>query len=167
MKLIWPPVPGAKERHRLDPARIIETAEDLVRSVGDRLPGSSLAGLAVELAQIARATDERARHARRPIHIIRLASLAAIMASLPGLWYLAAQEVTRLDPSRGQRTRNARECNRFQTPDQGGSGSLGFNHRLKPMSQSSIRLKPTSAYPLSKVSSLPRANGTTTLRMKR
>jgi hypothetical protein len=47
--------------HRLDPARIIETSENLARTVGDSLPGSSLAGLAVELARIARATDERAR----------------------------------------------------------------------------------------------------------
>jgi hypothetical protein len=40
------------------------------------------------LARIARATDERARQARRPIHAIRVASLLAIGASLLGLWYL-------------------------------------------------------------------------------
>ena len=47
-------------RHRLDPSRIIETAENLARDVCTRLPGTSLAGLACELVQIAHATDERA-----------------------------------------------------------------------------------------------------------
>ena len=59
-------IPG--ERHRLDPARIIETAENLARDVGEKLPGSSLAGLAAELAQIAHATDQRA--ARPQAHLL-------------------------------------------------------------------------------------------------
>jgi len=74
--------------HRLDPARIIEIAENLALRIGQRLPGSSLAGLAVELARIARDTDQRARQARRPILAIRFASVTAILASLLGLWYL-------------------------------------------------------------------------------
>jgi hypothetical protein len=82
-------------RHRLDPARIIETAENLARGVGDRLPGSSLAGLAAELERIARSTDERARQARRPIYAIRVASLLAVCASLLGLWYLVDHIHTR------------------------------------------------------------------------
>ena len=58
MKVVLPAGAIAQERHRLDPARIIETAENLARDVGERLPGSSLAGLAVVLSQIAHATDE-------------------------------------------------------------------------------------------------------------
>ncbi len=79
-------IPG--EKHRLDPARIIETAENLARDVGERLPGSSLAGLAAELAQIAHATDQRARQARRPIYSIRFISVLAVGASLLALAYL-------------------------------------------------------------------------------
>jgi len=74
--------------HRLNPARIVETAENLAQRIGQRLPGRSLAGLAVELARIARQTDERASEARRPILAIRFASATAILASLIGLWYL-------------------------------------------------------------------------------
>jgi hypothetical protein len=83
------------DSHRLDPAKIVETAENLARGVGERLPGSTLAGLATELMRIARQTDERARQARRPIYAIRVASLLAISASLLGLWYLGNHIHTR------------------------------------------------------------------------
>jgi len=95
MKLILPAGVRPYERHRLDPTKIVETAENLARRVGERLPGSSLAGLAVELAGIARKTDERARQARRPIYAIRVASLLAISATILGLWYLAGHIHTR------------------------------------------------------------------------
>ena len=77
------------ERHRLDPAKIVETAENLARGVGERLPASTLAGLAEELAAIAHATDERARQARRPIYAVRVGSVMAIGMAALGLWYLA------------------------------------------------------------------------------
>ena len=95
MKLVLPAGVHPYERHRLDPAKIVETAENLARGVGERLPGSTLAGLAIELAGIARKTDERARQARRPIYAIRVASLLAISASILGLWYLAGHIHTR------------------------------------------------------------------------
>ena len=95
MKVGLPAVAVPQQRHRLDPARIIETAENLAREVGERLPGSSLAGLAVELAQIAHATNERARQARRPIYAIRVVSLVAVSASLLALWYLVGHIHTR------------------------------------------------------------------------
>jgi hypothetical protein len=79
---------ASNERHRLDHANIIETADSLSRRLSDKLPGSTLAGLAVELARIARATEERARQARRPIFTIRAASALAIIACLAALWYL-------------------------------------------------------------------------------
>ena len=83
--------PGSttRERHRLDPARIIETADHLVRRVGEKLPESTLAGLADELAQLARQSEERADAARRPIVAIRIASILAVCGTLVGLWYLA------------------------------------------------------------------------------
>ena len=51
--------------HRLDPAKIIQAAENLARSVDDKFPGSDLASLTAALAGIARATDERVREALR------------------------------------------------------------------------------------------------------
>jgi hypothetical protein len=85
------------EKHRLDPARIIKTAENLAQRVKDSLPGSGLADLAVELAGIAHATNEHARQIRRPIYAIRAASWLAVSASLLGLWYLVTHIRTRWD----------------------------------------------------------------------
>ena len=78
-----------RERHRLDPAKIIETADHLARRVSEKLLESTLAGLAAELAQVVRKTEERAREARRPILAIRIASILAVCGTLLGLWYLA------------------------------------------------------------------------------
>jgi len=83
--------PGSmmRERHRLDPAKIIETADHLARRVSEKLPDSDLAGLAAELASVARQSEERARAARQPILAIRIASILAVCWTLLGLWYLA------------------------------------------------------------------------------
>jgi hypothetical protein len=78
-----------QQRHRLDPARIVETADHLARRVGEKLPDSNLAGLGAELVQLSRQTEERAREARRPILAIRIASILAVCGTLIGLWYLA------------------------------------------------------------------------------
>ena len=86
---------ASTEKHRLDPARIIEAADSLARRIGDRLPESTLAGLAIELARIARATEERARRARQPIVPIRAGSALAIIASLAGVWFLVRDIHTR------------------------------------------------------------------------
>ncbi len=77
-----------RQRHRLDPAKIIETADHLARRVGEKLPDSTLAGLAAELTQVARQTEERAIEAQRPILAIRVASILAVGVTLLGLWYL-------------------------------------------------------------------------------
>lgn len=95
MKVILPAGVRPYEKHRLDPAKIVETAENLARGVGERLPGTTLASLAVKLAAIARDTDERAQQARRPIYAIRAGSLLAISATIFGLWYLAGHIHTR------------------------------------------------------------------------
>jgi hypothetical protein len=83
--------PGAAigERHRLDPGKIIETADHLTRRVSEKLPDSALAGLAAELAQVARQTEDRAHKARQPILAIRIASVLAVCGTLVGVWYLA------------------------------------------------------------------------------
>jgi hypothetical protein len=80
---------GANPRHRLEAGRIIETAKNLAANINARLPTSSLAGLADELAAIAVETDERGRRARRPILAIRTLSAAAIVLAIFGLAYLA------------------------------------------------------------------------------
>jgi hypothetical protein len=87
--------PGPHPEHRLDASKIIETAKHLADDINVRLSGSSLAGLAEELARIAVATDERGRQARRPILAIRLFSVLAICLALLGLWYLARHIHTR------------------------------------------------------------------------
>jgi hypothetical protein len=88
MKVATPWGASLIREHRLDPARIIEAAENLARGVGERMPESSLAGLSVVLVRIARESDERARKARRPNYAIRLASLLAVGAGLLGLSFL-------------------------------------------------------------------------------
>ena len=59
------------------------------------MPGSSLAGLAEELAKVAVATRTRGRQARRPILAIRVVSALAIGLALLGLWYLVRHIHTR------------------------------------------------------------------------
>jgi hypothetical protein len=95
MKLILPSGPEPDVRHRLDTARITETADNLVERIQETLPASSLARLAVELAQVARTSELRALEARTPILGIRLASALAVAASLMALWYLVVHIHTR------------------------------------------------------------------------
>ena len=83
------PRPGPDPKHRLDAGKIVETAKNLADDINTRLPGSSLAGLAEELAKVAVATRTRGRQARRPILAIRAVSALAISLALVGLWYLA------------------------------------------------------------------------------
>jgi hypothetical protein len=83
------PRPGPVPRHRLDAAKIIETAKNLAEDINLRLPGTNLAVLAQELAVLAIATEERGRQARRPFLAIRALSALAISLVLLGLWYLA------------------------------------------------------------------------------
>jgi len=77
-----PPGMNPNRKHRLDPSRIVETAENLARRVSERFPKSNLAERAGELAGIARLTVERIGQARRPIYIIRVVSVLAIVGLL-------------------------------------------------------------------------------------
>jgi hypothetical protein len=83
------PRPGTDPKHRLDAGKIVETAKNLADDINTRMPGSSLAGLAEELARVAVATRTRGRQAHRPILAIRAVSALAIGVALVGLWYLA------------------------------------------------------------------------------
>jgi hypothetical protein len=78
-----------RPKHRLNPDKIIETAKNLADDINARLPGSTLAGLAQELAKLAVATEERALRARRPFIVIRIFSALLIGVVLVGLWYVA------------------------------------------------------------------------------
>jgi hypothetical protein len=49
MKLVSPANHGSRVKHRLDPERIIETAENLAKRIGQQMPGSGLSSLAMEL----------------------------------------------------------------------------------------------------------------------
>lgn len=84
------------QKHRLDPARIIQTAEHLANRVSIRFPESTLAGLAANLADIARETDARARLAREPDRMIRGAGWLAGIVGLLGLWYFIGRIQTHL-----------------------------------------------------------------------
>ena len=94
MRFALPLALSPSASHRLDPAKIIETAENLARRIGDSLPASSLAGLAAQL----RGSHVRpmiAPAARSPNYAIRAASLLAIAATILGLWYLVSHIHTR------------------------------------------------------------------------
>ena len=84
------------QKHRLDPAKIIQTADNLARRVSNRFPDSTLAGLAADLAEIARVTDEHVLLARKPNRLIRgLGWLAGVIGIL-GLWYFVGRIQTHL-----------------------------------------------------------------------
>jgi hypothetical protein len=76
-------------KHRLDSGKIVETATNLANDIGARLPGSTLAALADELKTTAVTADDRVRRAQEPMISIRLISVAAVVAVLLALWYLA------------------------------------------------------------------------------
>lgn len=84
------------QKHRLDPVRIILTAEHLAHRVSSRFPESTLAGLATDLVEIARKTDERARQARKPIRYVHGAGWVASALSVWGLWYIVDHIQTHL-----------------------------------------------------------------------
>jgi hypothetical protein len=83
------PRPGPDPKHRLDADKIIGTANNLADDINLRLPGTNLAILARELAELAVTTEERGRQARRPFLAIRALSALAIAVVFLSLGYLA------------------------------------------------------------------------------
>ncbi len=97
MKSHPPSTNTPKAEHRLDPVRIVDTAENLARRINLQLPGTTLASLAAELAGLTHKMDERAIHARQPILVIRLASVVAIALALLAMSYLVRHVHARWD----------------------------------------------------------------------
>jgi hypothetical protein len=81
--------PGNSPAHRLDAGKIVETAKNLAASIEARLPGTTLSGLAHDLARIAVAAEERVSIGHRPIYAIRLISVLAIVGITLPLIYVA------------------------------------------------------------------------------
>ena len=95
MRLKFPQFAREGTKHRLDPAKIVETAENLSRELGERLPGSTLAVLSGELVILARTTEGRVREARKPIYAIRAVSYLAIGTTVLFLGLIAHHIHTR------------------------------------------------------------------------
>lgn len=77
---------GTPTYRKLDPARIVETLQQLHRRVSERFPGAGLAGVCAELTDIAGAARERAEGIARPnwalrgiVGIVLLAGLALLV----------------------------------------------------------------------------------------
>jgi hypothetical protein len=58
---------------QLDPRRIVETAARLQQRIGERFPASGLSGIAVELCEVARATQAVERWLAKPLYPVRVA----------------------------------------------------------------------------------------------
>ncbi|MER2533640.1 MAG: hypothetical protein ABTQ31_00575 [Rhizobiaceae bacterium] len=71
---------GGAGYRRLDPRRIIETAEKIEQRVGDRFPQAGLHGVARELVALSHDLSAAARALERPIWWLRLTVAAAVAA---------------------------------------------------------------------------------------
>ncbi len=131
MPFVSPPQEKPKSTHQLDPVRIIETADNLAETIGQSLPDSTLAGLAVVLARLARETGQRLYQARRPILAIRLVSAAAVGSSLLGLWYLVHHIRNALGVQYGWRTLRSHR-RRLQSSGSCRRDSLVLHHARVP-----------------------------------
>jgi len=69
----------------LDPQRLTDTVSRLVRRIDERFPGSGLAGLALQIENVASHAKERAAWIERPILSLRIATGALIALIVTGL----------------------------------------------------------------------------------
>ncbi len=67
---------------RLDPVRIIETAQTLAARVTERFPGSGLASVAAEMISLARDTQKTAAELEQPIWWLRALIVAGMVAGM-------------------------------------------------------------------------------------
>lgn len=67
---------------RLDPARIIATAETLASRVSERFPESGLSRIAAEMVSLARDTEKTASDLERPVWWLRILVMASIFAGM-------------------------------------------------------------------------------------
>jgi hypothetical protein len=74
-------MPGGGERHyrRLDPARIIDTAQRLEARIADRFPEAGLRRVAAELVSLSRDIADSARRLEEPIWWLRILIAAAVV----------------------------------------------------------------------------------------
>jgi len=82
----------------LSSAKIIETVETLHARISDRFPGSGLATVCAEVAELARQTSQRIVDVSRPIWGLRLTLLGMLVAVL-GLVAMLAVEASSLKTS--------------------------------------------------------------------
>ncbi len=80
-----PPKPMARGHYRaLQPERIVDTAEQLVKRVAERFPTAGLLAVAEEIRAVASEAAARTERIRQPNYGLRL-GVAALIASLLGL----------------------------------------------------------------------------------
>ena len=78
----------------LDPAKVVETVEQLHRRIVERFPDASLASLVQELTASAREAIERSAWIRRPLIGLRLLT-AAVVVAVPIALYVLEENVAR------------------------------------------------------------------------
>lgn len=74
----------------LDSAKIVATLEQLHQRVAERFPGASLAAVCLELANVARENDRRARKLARPNYSLRIVSALVTVAGLVLMAFVAS-----------------------------------------------------------------------------
>jgi len=81
---------------RLDPARVLTTAERLARRVRERFPEASLAALSEEIAQVARENAARGADIRRPNWWLRGVAIL-VLVGVPVLLFIVEQRTVGRD----------------------------------------------------------------------
>ncbi len=76
--------------HSLDPGEIIKTLELLYFRISERFPNAGLANVCKELGQLARDTDKRVAHIRKPYRFLRLGIVVVMMSGLLAIAYVAS-----------------------------------------------------------------------------
>lgn len=86
-----PPGAGRTEYRALRPERIVATAQQLVRRIGERFPQSGLRAVAVELEQVAQEAVARSQEIRRPNRWLQAFGWGLIASLLALLGVIGAQ----------------------------------------------------------------------------
>lgn len=71
-----------KESYLLNSETIINTANNLRREIGAKLPGSALAKLAEELENLARQSENEIESFKRPVYKVRIFSFLTILLAM-------------------------------------------------------------------------------------
>ena len=87
------------ELSRLDPLKLVSTAELLARRVHERFPDSGLSRLSKELVQLASDAKERSEWIARPNHKLRALSVAVVALILGGSLFAVVAALKNGDPN--------------------------------------------------------------------